>query len=197
MNVAFYLPAVLIICISFYAVSFLGLSLLWYAVPITFAGIAITLWLHRKDFPKEVSQISIPFFAILGVYVLVAAYLKPIEKYRPYKEIGKVINLDNSIIDTEPILIQNTLIHNIPFYAERKAIRDMTSEEINSKEGKTLALVRAESIGELSGFKTLWTGMIYDFPSESQFAKFVMACINAENGDFSKFTEYHLVFKEE
>ena len=55
----------------------------------------------------------------------------------------------------------------------------MTPNEINSQKGETLALVRDESLSQLSGFKPLWTGLIYDFPSESQFCKFIMACVNA------------------
>ena len=96
-----------------------------------------------------------------------------------------------------PILIEATLIHNIPFYTKRYAVRDMTPNEINSQKGETLALVRDESLSQLSGFKPLWTGLIYDFPSESQFAKFIMACVNAEKGDLSKFAKYHLVFRNQ
>ena len=194
LKVAFYLPAVLILIITFFTTYFLGLSPIWYLVPVFFAVIIFVIT-KTKGTQSIDNHISIPFFAILGVYILVAAYLKPIEKYRPYNEIGNVINSENNIDSSVPILIEKTLIHNIPFYAERPAIRDQTPAQINSNQGRTLALVRAESLGYLSGFESLWSGMIYDFPSESQFAKFVKACIDAENGDYSKFAEYHLMYK--
>ena len=195
LKVSFYLPAVLILAISFFTTYFLSLPLIWYLVPVFFT--IITFVITKTKSAKSIdNQISIPFYAIFGVYILVAAYLKPIEKYRPYSEIGEVINERENIDSRILILIEKTLIHNIPFYAERRAIRDQTPTQINSNQGKTLALVRAESLDYLSGFKSLWSGMIYDFPSESQFAKFVKACIDAENGDYSKFAEYHLIFKE-
>ncbi|MGW8121235.1 ArnT family glycosyltransferase [Roseivirga echinicomitans] len=196
LKISFYFPAVLILLGSFVSVYFLGLAFVWYFIPVTFTAIIILVIAKTKGTDHINSQISIPFYAILGVYILVAAFLKPIEKYRPYSEIGSVINEQENIDRSIPILIEKTLIHNIPFYAERPAIRDQTPEQINANQGKTLALVRAESLGDISGFETLWTGMIYDFPSESQFAKFIKACIDAENGDYSKFAEYHLIYKD-
>ena len=195
LKISFYFPAVLILLSSFVSVYFLGLPLIWYLVPVLFTVITIIIS-KTKSVTSINNQISIPFFAILGVYILVAAYLKPIEKYRPYNEIGEAINERENIDPSIPILIEKTLIHNIPFYAERHAIRDQSPSQINSNQGKTLALVRAESLGYLFGFESLWSGMIYDFPSESQFAKFIKACIDAENGDYSKFAEYHLIYKD-
>tara|TARA_A100000171_G_scaffold52986_1_gene75023 strand:+ start:1631 stop:3292 length:1662 start_codon:yes stop_codon:yes gene_type:complete len=195
LKVAFYLPAVITLIITFFTTYFLGMPPTWYLIPVLFT--VITIIISKTKGVKSIdNQISIPFFSILGVYILVAAYLKPIEKYRPYNEIGEVINERENIDSSIPILIEKTLIHNIPFYAERPAIRDQTFEQINANQGKTLALVRAKSLGNISGFETLWTGMIYDFPSESQFAKFIKACIDAENGDYSKFAEYHLIYKD-
>ena len=92
-------------------------------------------------------------------------------------------------------MIENTLIHNIPFYAKRFVIRDQTPQDIQAHVGPTLALVRASSMAELTGFKSLWSGMIYDFPSESQFAEFIMACVAAQEGGLSKFALYHLVYR--
>ena len=196
LKISFYLPALLILAISYVAVYFLGLALIWYLIPLLFTALIIIIFAKTKGTQSIDIQISVPFFAILGVYILVAAYLKPIEKYRPYDKIGSVINEQENIDPSIPILIEKTLIHNIPFYAQRPALRDQTPEQINSNQGKTLALVRAESLAGISGFETLWTGMIYDFPSESQFAKFIKACIDAEKGDFSKFAKYYLLYKD-
>jgi len=165
-------------------------------VPIIFL-VAIATLVKNKESRNAIStQIAVPFFSILSVYILVAAFLVPIEQFRPYKKIGSIIKETNMINEITPILIEKTLIHNIPFYAERKAVRDQTISDIQNYSGQTLALVRHDSALEIKGFDTIWSGLIYDFPSESQFAKFVMACLKAQKGDLSKFETYYLIFRE-
>ena len=187
---------VLIMAISFYTVHFLELSYVWYLLPIIFTGVIVLIFINKKRGDEISTQVAIPFYAILSVYILVAAFLVPIEQFRPYKKIGSVIKERNTINDKTPILIEKTLIHNIPFYAERRAIRDQTIGDIQNYSGQTLALVRHDTALEIEGFETLWSGLIYDFPSESQFAKFVMACLKAKNGDLSQFEEYSLILKQ-
>ena len=187
---------VLIMAISFYTVHFLELSYVWYLLPVIFTGVIVLIFINKKRGDEISTQVAIPFYAILSVYILVAAFLVPIEQFRPYKKIGSVIKERNTINDKTPILIEKTLIHNIPFYAERRAIRDQTIGDIQNYSGQTLALVRHDTALEIEGFETLWSGLIYDFPSESQFAKFVMACLKAKNGDLSQFEEYSLILKQ-
>lgn len=187
---------VLIIAISFYTVHFFELSYAWYLLPIIFTSIIGWILINKETRKSSSTQIAIPFYAILSVYILVAAFLVPIEQFRPYKNIGSVIKETTTINEKTPILIEKTLIHNIPFYAERRAIRDQTIGDIQNCSGQTLALVRHDTAEEIQGFETLWSGLIYDFPSESQFAKFVMACLNAKNGDLSQFEEYSLILKQ-
>jgi 4-amino-4-deoxy-L-arabinose transferase-like glycosyltransferase len=187
---------VLIITISFYTVHYFDLKYIWYVVPIIFL-VAIATLLKNKESRNAIStQIAVPFFSILSVYILVAAFLVPLEQFRPYKKIGSIIKETAMINEITPILIEKTLIHNIPFYAERKAVRDQTISEIQNYSGQTLALVRHDTALEIKGFETIWSGLIYDFPSESQFAKFVMACVKAQKGDLSKFETYYLIFRE-
>ena len=187
---------VLIMAISFYTVHFLELSYVWYLLPIIFTGVIVLIFINKKRGDEISTQVAIPFYAILSVYILVAAFLVPIEQFRPYKKIGSVIKETTTIHEKTPILIEKTLIHNIPFYAERRAIRDQTIGDIQNYSGQTLALVRHDTALEIEGFETLWSGLIYDFPSESQFAKFVMACLKAKNGDLSQFEEYSLILKQ-
>lgn len=187
---------VLIIAISFYTVHFFELSYVWYLLPIIFTSIIGWILTNKETRKSSSTQVAIPFYAILSVYILVATFLVPIEQFRPYKKIGSVIKETTTINEKTPILIEKTLIHNIPFYAERRAIRDQTIGDIQNYSGQTLALVRHDTAEEIQGFETLWSGLIYDFPSESQFAKFVMACLNAKNGDLSQFEEYSLILKQ-
>ena len=191
---SFALPAILIVIAAFYAIYFLALPTLLYGL----AGLSlfgIGFWFMKKNNPDW--NVMIPFWSITIFLVCFAIYLPRMERFRPYNELGSVINKELGIDKTIPIQIQKTLIHNIPFYAERFAIRDQSIEQINeySSTLPTLALVRDEDFSKLDGFESIWNGMIYDFSSESQFLKFVLACLDAEKGDLSKFAKYHVVIK--
>lgn len=190
----FGIPSVLLGLASFATIYLLQMHFLWYLVPLLVLVICLYT-LNNNNINRQEKLIIIPFWVSFSIYFLVAGHLPSLEKFRPYDELGAVISSSTEIYDDTPIMIEATLIHNIPFYAKRKAIRDQTTSQIQQHKGKTLALVREESLNELTGFKTLWSGLIYDFPSESQFAKFIKACIDAENGDFSKFAKYTLVYK--
>ncbi|MFY0592771.1 ArnT family glycosyltransferase [Roseivirga sp.] len=190
----FALPSILIIAATFYTIYFLDLPVLLYGLGVlSLAG--FVLWLKKGNNPDW--NVMIPFWSITAFLICFAIYLPRMERFRPYDELGNVINLEQEIDKSIPIQIQKTLIHNIPFYAERFAIRDQTIDDINDRaeELPILALVRDEDFAGLKGFESIWSGMIYDFSSESQFLKFVLACLDAEKGDFSKFAKYHVVTK--
>lgn len=189
----FLFPTVLIIIANVLIIEELNLHWANYLAPVLGLGLLV-LFHFKKGEKNNHLLVAAPFWVISLFLISFATLLPKLEKFRPYDEIGEVVK--SAQIDAEtPIFIQGTLIHNIPFYTKRFAERDATIEQINQNKGETLALVREEDARELNGFKTLWTGLIYDFPSESQFAKFIMACIEAENGDFSKFANFHLVYR--
>lgn len=193
---SFLFPAALIIVANVIAIHQLRLSPLTYIAPVL--GLALLIYFHfRKTDSKNQLLVAAPFWIIFLFLFCFATVLPRLEKFRPYDEIGQVLD-DSSVVSAKtPILIEATLIHNIPYYTKRFAERDMTAKQINDRPGETLALVRDESVSQLSGFEFLWSGLIYDFPSESQFAKFIIACVNAEKGDLSKFAKYHLVYRNE
>lgn len=191
---SFVLPTFLIIAATFYAIYFLKLPIILYGLPLL-SLIGFIFWLIKHNTPEW--NVMLPFWSIALFLVCFAIYLPRMERFRPYDELGKVINKDYKIDKSIPIQIQKTLIHNIPFYAERFALRDQSITEINnySSTVPTLALVRDEDFSKLNGFDSIWSGIIYDFSSESQFLKFVLACLDAEKGDLSKFAKYHVVTK--
>lgn len=196
-SASFLFPAILIIIANAVMIQQLELSPLTYIAPVL--GIVLLIYFHFIKTKTSHNQLLVatPFWIILLFLFCFATVLPRLEKFRPYDEIGRVLSESSEVSKKTPVLIEATLIHNIPFYAKRFAERDMTAEQINNKTGETLALVREESLTQLSGFDSLWSGIIYDFPSESQFAKFIIACINAEKGDLSKFAKYHLVYRNE
>lgn len=190
----FVLPTFLIVAATFYAIYFLNLPVILYTLPVV-SLVGFIMWIAKHNSPEW--NVMLPFWSITAFLICFAIYLPRMERFRPYDELGDVINKELVIDKSIPIRIQKTLIHNIPFYAERFAIRDQSIEDINthSSNGPTLALIRDEDFDKLEGFDSIWNGMIYDFSSESQFLKFVLACLDAEKGDLSKFAKYHVVTK--
>lgn len=192
-NIGFGIVPPILLAGSFYLIYNFHLTGLLYILPVL-GTIGYVYWLIK---PKTSNtNLAIPFWS-MGIFILVfASYFPRIEAFRPYDQIGDVINSDPKISSDTPVYIENTLIHNIPYYAKREAIRDINSDSLNTIKGERLALVKTENLKDYTGFHELWNGKIYDSSSESQFFKFIMACLAAEKGDFSKFADYSLIYSQ-
>ncbi|OEK01788.1 hypothetical protein BFP97_09790 [Roseivirga sp. 4D4] len=186
-----FFPAALLIGVTSYAVFELNLALGLYTVPLAL----LTLLVAGLKNKTPNLKVYIPFWSMMGFLIVFSAFLPKMEEFRPYDTIGNIIQQDERIIKETPIFLDGWLIHNIPFYANRKAIRDVEIKAINDTKEQTLALVREENQAMLTGFETLWSGYIYDFSSESQFFKFALALNDATKGDLSKFHKFYLVFR--
>ncbi|KYG78827.1 ArnT family glycosyltransferase [Roseivirga echinicomitans] len=193
---SFLLPSLLILGASFVLVYLFSLSVAWYIVPLLVSILIFYLLRNKREDKVQSQMIAIPFYAIIGVYILLGAYLKPLESFRPYKSIGEIIRSNESIDEKTPLQIDGTLIHNMPFYAERKIIRQDTLDNIIQYAKPTLALIREEHMNEFTDAEILWEGYIYDFASESQFAKFIKASLKAEKGDYSDFAIFKLIYRQ-
>ncbi len=192
----FLFPTVLIVGANFVIIHQLRISPVLYVIPVASIGLLAHLHFQKAE-KKNHLLVAAPFWVMLGVLICFGNVLPRLEKFRPYDELGAALESRTDIDTKTPVLIEATLIHNIPFYTKRFAQRDATADSINTVGPKALALVREESLQKLDNFESIWSGMIYDFPSESQFAKFIMACVAAEDGDFSKFAKYHLVYRKQ
>jgi len=188
-SLTFIFPSILIAGAICFAVYQLEMSIAFYAFAIT--GILTLVWGLKSV--SSTKLVIVPFLVTIQFLIVFASFLPKLEKFRPYDEIGEMI--DKKTDKDAPLLIEGTLIQNMPYYSKRKVIRDATVNQIIHNQGKTLALVKSEKLTETEGFETLWTGLIYDFPSESQFAKFITASLNAMKGDSSKFAEYQLIYR--
>lgn len=188
----FMFPAALVIIVTGVTIYMLHLPYVLFLIP-ALGIIAFVFWLRNSQ--NTDLKAVIPFWIMAGFLFCFSFYFPKMERFRPYDEIGEVIRLQE-IDATIPIQIEKTLIHNIPFYAKRFAQRDVTKDSLNTIKGPVFALVRSENMEQLEGFQSLWKGLIYDFSSESQFFKFVMACSKAEQGDFSAFAEYQLIIRD-
>lgn len=192
-NLSFGLTPPLLLAASFYLIQWVELNPILHLLPIL-GTIGYIFWLIRPKTSER--NVIIPFWC-MGIFTLIlASYFPKMEQFRPYDTIGQVIEMDASLSPAQPIYIEHTLIHNIPFYTKRKAIRDASPLMINEVKEEMLALVKLENITSYRYDEIIWSGLIYDFSSESQFFKFLMACINAQKGDLSKFAEYALIKRQ-
>lgn len=191
-QLSFMFPAILIVGATTVMIYSTNLPYVLYLIPLL--GLMVFVyWVYSYKRIKSDLLVVGPFWIMAGFLFCFSFFLPRMEQFRPYDQIGDVINTQLNIDPSVDIQIENTLIHNIPFYAKRFAQRDMSKAEINALPGPVLALVRAEEMEVLEGFKSVWNGYIYDSSSESQFFKFVMACIEAEKGNMDAFAQYHLV----
>lgn len=186
-----FFPATLLIGVTGYAVFELDLFIGLYLIPIGLLALLIVGILKKTPTLKAV----IPFWSMMGFLVVFSAFLPKMEEFRPYDTIGAIVKEDERIAMDTPILLDGWLIHNIPFYAQRKTVRDVEISTIRNNQTQTLAFIREEHLDMLNEFEELWSGYIYDFASESQFFKYAIALNNASKGDLSKFHKYYLVFR--
>ena len=136
-----------------------------------------------------------PFMAAVAFFLMfVISVLPHIEKYRPYDRIGLAIK-EHVIPKKYPLIIERKFFHNLPFYAERKVLRDYTLQQILNYPKPRLALIYKKDLKYFKEAQVLWQGKLYDWGSESQFAKFLKAVIYAENGDYRGFKDWVLIFQ--
>lgn len=137
-----------------------------------------------------------PFVSMLMLFMIFTISILPYtEKYRPYKEIGQII--DYNVPDrTIPLIVENRFFHNLPFYGKRKVLRDYSSQQIvdyvNSHK-YTLALVEEDTLTKLNRPQILWQGYLYS-SSESRFAVFLQHIKKFKEGQSERFVKMYLVY---
>ena len=182
---SFIVPAVVITTLNGYIVYTFNLDYFYYFI-ISFPFLYL---LRYRDFKL------IPFLSMMiTFFILTVSLLVKVENYRPYKEIGEIINYnvpDRSV----PLIIQNRFFHNMPFYAKRKVLRDYSENQIIQywqSHNYMVALVEENTLNKING-KVLWSGYLYP-SSESRFAVFLKNVAKAEKGDYSGFVKMYLIY---
>lgn len=138
----------------------------------------------------------LPFISALLLFFIFSVSLLPkVEKFRPYDQIGQSVK-DNLIDKSIPLIVENYFWHNLPFYTERKVLRDKSVYFIKdySKKKTTLALIKREDLKYFPNAIKLWEGRLYIKGSESRFAVFLKYVYKALNGDMSGFEDRVLIF---
>ncbi len=190
-KVLFYLtiiiPVVIITFLNAGLVYFFKLDYLYY-IPVIFP----LFYLIRYEDVKLSPFISI----LITFFILSVSILPVVEKYRPYKKIGMIIN-DNVPEKNIPLIVQDYFWHNLPFYAKRKVLRDYPIEKIleYGKNRPVLALVNEEGIKKIKNSQILWKGRLYRKGSESRFAILLKYVRKALKGDYSGFETRYLIIK--
>lgn len=176
-----------------YIIFELDLSLFFYLIPFI-----LIVSLVQSLIPLNRARLhALPFWSMYGFLIVFSSFLPKMEEFRPYDQIGEIVN-NKQIKNSTPLLLDAWLIHNLPYYTQREALRDQSVEDINTfaETQETLAFLPVQHVTALNfDHEVLWKGYIYNFASESQFFKYVMAVNQAKKGNLDKFAEYVLVYK--
>lgn len=195
-NISFWLPAILFFLASVVAVPVLGLRWTWILTPLI--GLLFLLWPWERIGAANTQRL-LPFISIyIPLFMLSFAVLPALEDYRPYRALGEVLEgkgIDHSV----PVWMEGRILHNLPYYAQRRMIRDATLADLTAVKnggGGGLALVKEDTWKALDEPEVLWEGLIYEKTSESRFAIFIRAWLRAEAGNPDAFEYYRLVLLE-
>ena len=195
MGIQFYLPGGLFVVLGLAMVyAFQGNYLLYL---VCFLPLIALLLSNRLNL-SWLGSSYFPFYSFLGIYLIFAVLVLPkVENgYRNHHQIGEAIkaNVEDQSI---PLMIEDYLVHNLPFYAERKIQEYCSISDIyqNFAFGATLALVPAEHAKSYPEGKELWRGIIY-YGSETRTLEFILDILNHQRGGKSNFREFVVLYKE-
>lgn len=196
-QLSFLLPSFLLIAACFAMVFLFHLSPAWYIVTIAIAG-AMVYGLNRLKWRV------LPYYAFFTMYltllIMFSGMYPALERYRPYKAISAAIQAEQ-IESSVPLVIEERFIHNLPFYAKRKVLRNREYSLADilrmGQQQEVLALIKAGNGAIPAGYKVLWEGSLYKRGSESHGFKFALACWRAKEGDMQKFQKYSLIHRQD
>ncbi len=202
-NGLFLLPAAAGIILSTAIIIIFKLSLFYYLITI-FALLLIVI----PFLPQQGGENKGPWRADLrylqpfigtfsALLIFSAAVLPELEEHRTVDLIGSVINREHHIPKGIPLYLQNDLIHNLPFYAERKVISEAIPKEVFQQKAPVLALIKSQDVPASAISSVIWKGSIYRRrTSESRLLLFIESHLKAKEGDRSGFADYSLIYKE-
>jgi len=202
-NALFLLPAVAGIILSTAIIIIFKLSLFYHLITISALLLIVIPFFPQKNGKNKVSwradfRYLQPFIGTFSALLIFSAAILPeLEEHRPVDLIGSVINGVHHIPKGIPLYLQNDLIHNLPFYAERKVISEAIPKEVLQQKAPVLALIKSQDVPASAISSVIWKGAIYRRrTSESRLLLFIESHLKAKEGDRSGFTDYSLIYKE-
>ncbi|MEM9830427.1 MAG: glycosyltransferase family 39 protein [Bacteroidota bacterium] len=170
------------------------LSEVWYLVIGLLVGVAI--WQYIKYYSLFAPTLAVTS-TVVALAILFISLYPSLEQYRPYRAIQQVI-VNHQISEAVPMVVEERFIHNMPFYAERKVLRDRQYSRADivdmEKKEPVLGLVKTGHALP-AGYQVLWQGWLYRKGSESHGFRFIVHCWQAYRGNYQHFQEYQLVYQ--
>ena len=191
----FWVPGVVFVLLSLLIVAVFQPNVLLFLLAIIPLG--LTLW--NKKLNIEWFKVSyLPFTSFLATYILFGLLVLPEMEngFRNQDQMGKAIQ-ENIIPDDVPILLEDCLVHNLPYYAGRKVIPYLAPEEISlfNQQSRILVFTPIENIGQYEGsFQVIWRGLHYS-SSESRTLQFIVDMLQEKRGEPNRFKEYVLLYE--
>ncbi|MEZ0323133.1 MAG: glycosyltransferase family 39 protein [Hydrogenothermaceae bacterium] len=180
-----FIPTAIITVLNIFLIYYFKLDYLLYI----FAIFPVLYLLRYRDIKLA------PFVSMLMTFMIFVISLLPmVEKFRPYKQIGQIVN-DNVPDKSIPLIIEGRFFHNLPFYAKRKVLRDYSQNQIldyYAKNKSMVALVDEDTADKIPNKSILWEGYLYT-SSESRFAVFLQNIHKFQKGDSDKFIKMYLI----
>ena len=202
-NALFLLPAAAGIILSTAIIVIFKLPLFYHLITASALLLILLPFLPQKSRENKGSlrtdlRYLQPFIGTFSALLIFSAAVLPeLEEHRPVDLIGSVINREHHIPKTIPLYLENDLIHNLPFYAERRVIPDAIPGEVLQQKTPVLALVKSLDVPAFASSSVIWKGAIYRRrTSESRLLLFIESHLKAKEGDMSGFTDYSLIYKE-
>ena len=202
-NIVFILPAAIGIILSTAIIIIFKLPIFYNLITAIALLIIIIASLPQKSITGTSSTITDisnlrPFIGTFSALLIFSTGVLPmLEERRPIDIIGSVINQRNHIPKQIPLYLQDNLIHNLPFYAERKVIPESIPMEV-LKHTPLLTLIQSKNVPDSLHSSVIWNGLIYKRrSSESRLLLFMESYLKAKEGNMSGFTDYSLIYKKQ
>lgn len=194
-QIAFLLPAFLLLVVGLVLVVLFHLSPVWYFVLLISSGLMM-YGLTRLRWEQ------LPYYGFFAMYltllIMFTGMYPALERFRPYPAIHSAIQAEK-IASSVPLVVQERFIHNLPYYAERKVLRDRVYSLADilqmGQQQEVLALIKTGYEAIPPGYKVLWEGSLYKRGSESHGFQFALACWQAMEGNTQKFQKYTLIYQ--
>jgi 4-amino-4-deoxy-L-arabinose transferase-like glycosyltransferase len=191
----YWLPGVLFSLAGLGFVYFFEGHLAWIAVALA-PSIALFIGIRRGW--RYLGPPFFPFTAFLAAYLIFCGVGMPyMEKdYRESSRIGAIVR-DRAPAPGTPLLIEDILVYNLPYYTGRLVVPYLSADELveKARAGAFLALVRQESRARFPEAETLWEGLIYDY-SETRTLEFILDVRKAKRGETSRFAPFCLLYQK-
>ena len=199
----FLLPAAFGIVLSILIIAIFKLSAFYHLIPASALLMIVIASCPFKfntdlDSTRSVFQFLQPFIGTFSALLIFSIGVLPqLEEHRLIDRIGTVINSKYQIPKHVPLYLQDHLIHNLPFYAERKVISESNPLKVLQKETPVLALFQSINVPDSIHSSIIWKGFLYQRkPDESDFLLFLESYLKAKEGNMSGFTNYSLIYKK-